>query len=241
MYERLKGVVLRTISYNDKNSIVRVYTDSHGLLSFLLPQGGGKASRLRRALFQPLSLVEIVADIAVNREIYRMREARCLVPLPSLHSNPVKNAVSLFITEFLSHVIVEEERNAPLFSFISGSVRLFDGLDSGMSNFHICFLYNLGVFLGIEPDVTTYKKGSRFDMLNGVFATGAPLHSHFLGVEESEALMAISKMNYSNMHLFRFNRDQRRRLLNLIIDYYRLHNSSIGEIRSLDILASLFD
>ena len=59
MYERLNGVVLRTISYNDKNSIVRVYTDSHGLLSFLLPQSNGKTARMRRALFQPLSLVEL--------------------------------------------------------------------------------------------------------------------------------------------------------------------------------------
>ena len=146
MYERLNGVVLRTISYNDKNSIVRVYTDSHGLLSFLLPQSNGKTARMRRALFQPLSLVEIESDITANREIYRIREARCLVPLPSLHSHPVKNAVSLFITELLSHVIVEEEPNAPLFAYISSSVQLLDRLEKGIANFHICFLYNLGIF-----------------------------------------------------------------------------------------------
>ncbi len=240
MYERLNGVVLRTISYNDKNSIVKVYTDSHGLLSFLLPQNGGKAARMRRALFQPLSLVEIESDITAGREIYRIRESRCIVPLPSLHSHPVKNALSLFITELLSHVIVEEERNAPLFSYISNSVQLLDRLDDGIANFHICFLYNLGIFLGIEPDISTYVKGSRFDMLNGVFTTGIPSHGHFIGQKESEALMLISRMTYYNMHLFRFNREQRRRLLNLIIDYYRLHNSAVGEIRSLDILTSLF-
>lgn len=240
MYERLNGVVLRTISYNDKNSIVRVYTDSHGLLSFLLPQSNGKTARMRRALFQPLSLVEIEADIAANREIYRIREARCLVPLPSLHSHPVKNAVSLFITELLSHVIVEEEPNAPLFAYISSSVQLLDRLEKGIANFHICFLYNLGIFLGIEPDTSTYTRGSRFDMLNGVFTTGIPSHSHFLHPEESEALMTLSRMSFANMHLFRFNRDQRRRLLDLIIGYYRLHNSAVGEIRSLDILTALF-
>ena len=59
MNESLRGVVLRTVKYNDKNAVVRVYTDTHGLLSFLLPQGQGKAARMRRALFQPLSLVEI--------------------------------------------------------------------------------------------------------------------------------------------------------------------------------------
>ena len=52
--------------------------------------------------------------------------------------------------------------------------------------------------------------------------------------------MTLSRMSFANMHLFRFNRDQRRRLLDLIIGYYRLHNSAVGEIRSLDILTALF-
>ena len=142
MYERLRGVVLRTVNYNDKNSVVRVYTDTQGLLSFLLPQSNGKVARVRRALFQPLSLVEIESDILPSRDIFRIKEARCLVPLTTLHADPVKNAIALFVTELLSHVIVEQERNAPLFSFISSSVQLLDKLDRGVANFHICFLYN---------------------------------------------------------------------------------------------------
>ena len=71
MIEKLQGVVLRTIKYNDKNAIVRVYTDMHGVMAFLLPQGNGKVARQRRALFQPLSLVEIVADIFIIMNIKR--------------------------------------------------------------------------------------------------------------------------------------------------------------------------
>ena len=110
-------MVLRTIKYNDKNAIVRVYTDMHGVMAFLLPQGSGKVARQRRALFQPLSLVEIVADIRHGRDLYSIKEARCLHPLHSLHTDPVKNAVALFVTELLSAVIVEQERNPALFSF----------------------------------------------------------------------------------------------------------------------------
>ena len=114
MIEKLQGVVLRTIKYNDKNAIVRVYTDMHGVMAFLLPQGNGKVARQRRALFQPLSLVEIVADIRQGRDLYSIKEARCLHPLHSLHTDPVKNAVALFVTELLSAVIVEQERNPAL-------------------------------------------------------------------------------------------------------------------------------
>lgn len=241
MYERLRGVVLRTVNYNDKNSVVRVYTDTQGLLSFLLPQSNGKVARVRRALFQPLSLVEIESDILPSRDIFRIKEARCLVPLTTLHADTVKNAIALFVTELLSHVIVEQERNAPLFSFISSSVQLLDKLNRGVANFHICFLYNLGVFLGIEPDTETYREGYCFDMLDGVFRPSQPLHPHFVESGESAVLVKIARMNYANMHLFRFNRQQRSRLLALMLDYYRLHSSTLGTLRSPEILSALFE
>lgn len=240
MNERLRGVVLRTVKYNDKNSVVRVYSDSHGLLSFLLPQSAGKVARMRRALFQPLSLVEIESDMLPSRDIFRIKEARCLLPLANLHADPVKNAIALFLTELLSNVIVEQERNAPLFSFIFGSVQILDRLESGVSNFHICFLYNLGMFIGIEPDTATYSSGRCFDMLSGVFSDTLPLHRHFVGKEEAEAVYRLSRMTYSNMHFFKMNRQQRNRLLEMMLDYYRLHNSSLGELRSPAVLATLF-
>ena len=107
--------------------------------------------------------------------------------------------------------------------------------------FHICFLYNLGMFIGIEPDVATYVPGRNFDLLNGVFVDGIPPHDHFVGGEDAESLRKLSRITYGNMHLFRFSRVQRNRLVDLMLDYYRLHNSAIGELRSPAILASLFD
>ncbi len=236
----IMGVALRSVKYNDKNSIVRVYTDRYGLLSFLLPQNNGKTARQRRALFQPLSLVEIIADIRPNRDIHRIKEARCLEPLPNLHTDPVKNAVALFITELLSHVIVEQERNAALFAFIVGSVRLLDKAKEGTANFHICFLYNLGVFIGIEPDTSTYQPGMSFDMEAGTFVRGVPLHRHFVDGEEASTVYQLTRITYANMHRYRFNREQRNRLLNLTLDYYRLHHASLGELRSPAVLADLF-
>ena len=241
MYERVKGVVLHTIKYNDKNAVVKVYTDTHGIIPFLLPQGSGKVARMRRALFQPLSIVEIETDIVPHRDIYRILQVHCLQPLANLHTDPVKNAVALFVTELLSHVIVEQEENAPLFSYVSSSVALLDRIERGVANFHLCFLYNLGLFIGIEPDVATYEEGRIFDMMNGVFIDGLPLHGHFLSREESAALYRLSRINYENMHLYRFNRQQRMRLLELMLDYYRLHSSAIGELRSPAILSALFE
>lgn len=240
MDECLRGVVLRTYKYNDKNSVVRVYTDSRGLLSFLLPESASRSARMRRAVFQPLSLVEIDASILPRRDIHRIRHASIVVATPSLHTNPTKCAIALFITELLSHIIIEQEQDAPLYAFLARSVMLLDNIDSGVANFHICFLYNLGSFIGIEPDMDTYVEGSYFDLQNGVFLRMRPLHNDFLEQEESAVLARLSRINYSNMHLYRFNREQRRLLLAEMLRYYKLHNSSLGDVKSLDTLHELF-
>lgn len=241
MYEKLQGIVLRTVRYNDKNSVVRVYTDRYGMLSFLLPQNNGRTARMRRAQFMPLSLVEIVADITGKRDIYSLRETRALVSLPSLMSDPVKNAVALFITELLSHVIVEQESNGPLFAFICRSVCALDAAERGASNFHICFLWNLGRYLGVEPDMSTYEPGAYFDLQEGCFRISRPLAGEYLGPDDSAVLYQISRMNYANMHVFKFSRGDRQRMVGLTLKYFRLHHSSVGLLRSLDVLADLFD
>ncbi len=241
MYEKLKGVVLRTTKYNEKNAIVKVYTDERGLLSFLLPQNNGKAARVRRAIFQPLTIVEMEAEIPSGRDIFRIRESRCADSLVYLRTDPIKNAIALFLTEILSHIIVEREQNHPLFAYIATSIRLLNEIERGASNFHICFLYHLGAFIGIEPDTSTYRSERYFDMEEGIFVDHPPLHRHYIDRAESPALMRISRMTFENMHFFRFSRTQRKRLIELIIEYYRLHNAALGEIRSLDILAELWD
>ena len=80
-----------------------------------------------------------------------------------------------------------------------------------------------------------------FDMLDGVFVTRAPAHPHFLLPDEASAFARLMRMNTHNMSLFRFSRDERRAVLQHIIDYYRLHQPDLPEIRSLEVMQQLFD
>ena len=57
---------------------------------------------------------------------------------------------------------------------------------------------------------------------------------------EAQVIHLLSRMTFSNMAVFRFNREERNRVLDVIISYYRLHNAAIGTLRSPDILKQLF-
>ena len=213
MYEKLKGIVLNTIRYSDKHNIVHVYTDGRGLMSFAVPQGKTQAARMRNAMLMPLSLVD---------------------------SDPIKNAIALFISELLAHVIQEPEGNDPLFRYIEQAVQLLEQMPDHYANFHICFLYHLGAHLGIQPNVESYHSGYWFDMTDGVFVSGAVRGHMHLQPREAQVIHLLSRMTFGNMGVFRFSREERNRVLDVIISYYRLHNAAIGTLRSPEILKQLF-
>ena len=240
MYEKLRGIVLNTVRYSDKHNIVHIYTDGHGLMSFAVPQGKTSASRMRNAQLMPLSLVDLEAAVRHGRELATMRELRRNYPLATLYSDPLKNAIALFISELLAHVIQEPEGNDPLFRYIEQAVQLLEQMPGQVANFHICFLYHLGAHLGIQPNLESYRKGHWFDMSEGVFVPAAVRGHAMLPPQEAQVIHLLSRMTFSNMGVFRFNREERNRMLDVIISYYRLHNAAIGTLRSPDILNQLF-
>ncbi len=240
MYEKLRGIVLNTIRYSDKHNIVHIYTDGRGLMSFVVPIGKTHAARMRNAMLMPLSLVELEAGIRNGRDLAVMRELRRNYPLATIYSDPIKNAIALFISELLAHVIQEPEGNAYLFSYIEQSVKLLEEMPGQVGNFHICFLFHLGAHLGIQPNLESYHKDYWFDMTDGVFVPSAVRGHALLQPQEAQVIHLLSRMTFSNMGVFRFNREERNRMLDLTISYYRLHNAAIGTLRSPDILKQLF-
>jgi hypothetical protein len=51
----------------------------------------------------------------------------------------------------------------------------------------------------------------------------------------------LSRMTWDNLGLFKYNRQQRRRILTAILEYYSLHYATLSSLRSIDVLQSLFD
>ena len=240
MYEKLRGIVLNTIRYSDKHNIVHIYTDGRGLMSFAVPQGKTQAARMRNALLMPLSLVDIEAGVRPGRDLSILREVRRNYPLATIYSDPVKNAIALFISELLAHVIQEPEGNDPLFRYIEQAVQLLEQLPGHVANFHICFLYQLGQFIGIQPDIDSYHEGYWFNMSEGVYTQHPHAGAKMLPPSQAQVLPLLSRMTFDNMHHFKFTREQRNEMLEIILGYYRLHHSTLGTLRSPDVLKQLF-
>ncbi|MDD7342306.1 MAG: DNA repair protein RecO C-terminal domain-containing protein [Bacteroidales bacterium] len=240
MRDKLHGIVLGTVRCTDRTSIVRIYTDRRGLMAFVSPQSATAAARMRQAMLMPLSLVEFEATGRPGSDLCRFHDLRRSYPVHDLYCDPVKNALAMFITEVLTHSIQEYEENAALYAYIATSVQLLECLRRGVANFHICFLYGLGRLMGIEPDTRGYRDGYWFDMAGGTFAHTPSAGGRWLPPAEARVAHRLSRMTFANMHRFRFGHADRAAVLEHIIAYYRMHNASLGTLKSLDVLKQVF-
>ena len=104
MQVKTRGIVLHTVAYNDKMSIVQVYTAQFGRAAYLLPQSHGRRSRALRPLFAPFSYLEIDSEARPGQDIFRLRDVRPVEVWNHIYGDPVKTAVALFLSEVQSPV-----------------------------------------------------------------------------------------------------------------------------------------
>jgi DNA repair protein RecO (recombination protein O) len=191
-------------------------------------------------LFHPLAILDLEVEHRILRDIQRIKEIKIHIPLTSLLTDPVKNALGIFLAELMSKVIREEQTNRSLFDFFLQSVQVLELAHTSPANFHLTFMICLSRLLGFFPDSTGYRKGMYFDMQNGIFTPFQPAHIHFLPPDESVVFFNLLRMSYENMPAFRFSGRERQAIIHRILEYYRLHLSDFPEIKSLEVLHDVF-
>ncbi len=241
MLTKTRGIVLHAIPYNDTYSIIHIYTEAFGRASYLVARQRGKKSKITKALFMPLSVVEMEVEHQNKRDLHRIRETKICFPLLQLSCDPVKNVLALFLAEVLYRVVKETESDPRMFDYLYRSVYMLEVSEKGIANFHLVFLLHLLNYLGIFPNLESYAEGCYFDMQNGTFVARPPLHRHYLDRSESKVFSRLFKISYENMSLYAFSRRERVNILERILTYYRLHLPEIPEIKSVAVLQTLFE
>ncbi len=240
MLTKTEAIVLKSLKYGESRLIIDMFTRQQGRLSFIVSLPKTARGRLKKQLFQPLTLLSVEMDVRPNARLQKLRDARLLTPFQTIPFDADKLSISLFIAEFLYYALRGEQRNEPLFDYVVSSIQWLDGRESLFANFHLVFLMRLARFLGFYPNLEGYDEGCYFDLRESTFTTHAPLHREFLMPEEAEKLQLMMRMDFPTMHLFRLSRQERQRLLEVALTYYRLHLPDFPELRSLQVLQEMY-
>lgn len=238
---KTQAIVLGTVPYADRQLIADLFTRESGRVSFLVKWSAGNKAKVKKQFFQPLSLLEIDYQHKPNKSLQRMSEVHILRPWLTINSDMHKIPLTFFSAEFLRHATKSEQFVQALFDFVVAACQWLDTSQRGWSNFHLIFAMRLSRFLGFFPNLEHYTPQSFFDLRAGAFTTYRPLHPDYLSVSESEALYQLMRFNFSTIHLLHLTRMQRNRIIDVILEFYRLHVPGFPSLKSLDILRALFD
>lgn len=240
MLQKTKAIVLHSFKYGETRVIVDMFTREAGRLSFIVPMPKSSRARVKKQYFQPMTLLEIEFDMRQQIQLQKLGDARLLVPYVSIPSSPEKLAITLFIAEFFYYSLRSEQHNTPLFDYISDSIQWLDAASAGYANFHLTFLMRLSRFLGFYPNVEGYEEQCVFDLRSGCFSTQVPVHPDFLQPSEARFIHLMMRMDFPTMHLFRFSREDRHRIIDVLMAYYKLHLPDFPEMKSLAVLYQLW-
>lgn len=240
MQIKTRGIILHTLKYSENSVIVTIYTSEFGRTPYMVYGANKKKSKFRSAFFQPLSLLELDVYHTPGKDIQTIKDLRISHTLSDISYHPIKNPLALFISEVLFRVLKQTEPDENLFNFLESSILALDCCEEGLANFHLVFMMKLCRYLGFEPNGEDDKK-RYFDLLNGIFTAYQPQHAHFLNPEATIDFGRIMQADYINMKSIPFTRNQRIKLLESLIEYYKLHVADFHGLNSLAVLHALFD
>lgn len=234
------AIVLHALKYGESQMIVDLFTRRLGRVSFFchLPKSG--KGKIKKQLFQPLTILDIVFNYRSQASMQRFVDLRLAKPFISVPFEPVKLSISLFLAEFLNYVTRGEQQNEPLFDYMEDSLLWLDNVAKQYANFHLVFMMRLSRFIGFYPNLEEGNGNQWFDLRNSVFTPVRPSHPDYLEPAEASSIALLMRMDYKNMHLYRLSLAERNRCTELIIRYYRLHVPGFPEMKSLPVLQALF-
>ncbi len=237
MLEKTKAIVLTSIKYADADLIVKCYTEM-GIKTYMLKRiFKSKSNKLKVAYFQPLTLLEIMANHNNKGNLNSIREARISFFYTSIPNNIIKQTIVIFLSEVLSNAIREEDENPPLFKYLSTTLKWLDTHEHTV-NFHLLFLLNLTKHLGFYPK-TKNIKSRYFNLEEGVFTDLKPMYNYIFG-ENLNTLNTLIGTNFDVLEKLKFNAKSRQMFLEFLISYYELHLPGFKRPKSLSVLKDIY-
>lgn len=220
MLHKTRGIVFRFVKYGETSIIVSVFTELFGLQSYIVNGIRSKSGKNKIALYQPLTLLDLIVYHREHANINRIKEVKCIYPYHSIPTNIHKSTIAMFIAEILNKTVKEESHAQELSEFLIRSLISLDQMDGRTENFHLVFLLKLSRFLGFGAHHVTDVLGTRTTSM-----------------ENEQILSRLISSDYFD-HIPMRN-SQRREILDLVIKFFADHVENLSEIKSIQVLREI--
>jgi DNA repair protein RecO (recombination protein O) len=234
-----RGIVFQKFKYAESAIIVKIYTEESGMLSFIIRGLKSKKSTIKNAYFEPLTILDLVVNHREGKELHQIKEVKVIHPYHDLIVNRVKQSILFFLFEILIKTLREETPNKPLFDWLFHALTWLDLTEKSVINFHLVFLFQFSRFLGFYPKFSDHGEMNFFDLQEGLFQQNQPEHPNYISGEIVQQMAEIDKSTFEDSYQIKLGNAKRRKMVDILVQYYQLHMPNIHQINSLDVLHSI--
>lgn len=235
MLQKTKGLVIGSIKHSETSIICRIYTEKLGLQSYIVKGVRTAKSKSRANILQPLNILEMEVYHRDSKNLQMLKEYRLSHFYRNIPGDMIKTCMGLFLLEVIQQSLKEEQGDTPIFDFIEREFIKLDEHTGLLKDFHLHFLFNFARHLGFFPQRNFSERSTIFDLQNGNFTNEIPIHPYFIRHEDARLFNAYLKNEHSADATF----PARRRILDYLITYYRLHVPGFHEPKSVKVLEEI--
>jgi DNA repair protein RecO (recombination protein O) len=218
MLKKIRGIVLGHIPFKENSIIIRIYSEEFGTRGFIQSAAKSGLKKNKMAYYIPLSLLELVVYHKASRDLDRISEVKFLHTFLAMPFETARASIALFVSEVLNHSLRQEAGSREKFDFLFHSIVKLDNPNIPFQNFPIQFLFDLTFYLGFGPSDKT-------DLFSDLPSS--------IRIEKSEChiseLIEGKKVNISSGK-------ERLKVIEILINFYKIHLENFNEIKSLPIL-----
>lgn len=236
MLHKTRGIVFKTTDYGESSVVVQVFTEKFGLQSYIVNGAKKPKAKIARNMLQPLHLLDMVVYHKETGNVQRIKELKNSPQLQSIPYDVIKSSVAMFLNEILYKAVKQQSADENMFDFVFSAIEWLDHQNDGIANFHLLFLVRLTRYLGFFPDRYLAGEADYFDLKNGTFSRFKPDSVLYLSPPHTQNFTMLLQGTFENIAGIKLNNDERRYLINKLLDYYALHIEGFGNIKSQAVL-----
>ncbi|WP_296703195.1 DNA repair protein RecO [Algoriphagus sp.] len=229
MLHKTKGIVLSYIRYKETSIICKIFTRELGLKTYLVNGVRSQKSKSKIALYQPMTILEMVVYNKENSGIQRVSEVKINRANQIIPFDFNRTGLALFMTEVISRSIFENYQNENLYDFLEESIERLDKKETSLGHFPLVFLMENAKYLGFAP-----ASASEFLTEN----TGQPFTGDEIEMTEY-FIQELMLKKYSCQ--FNVKLSLRRKLLDHLLDFYNQQLENNQSWKSMAILRQILD
>lgn len=238
MLVKTEAIVLNRIKYTDNSFVVNLYSQSEGKIT-VLARTSQRKPQAKANIFAPLNVIQTEFKIKDNRKVQNISYFELMHNSASTYSDISKICITQFIAEVVAKMVREEEKNSDLYLFLKETVTAISLANSNIVNLHLIFLKEFAKYLGFGITNNYCSETPYFNLREGMFLPLYTCDEEALDQNHSQAFSQMLNLSYDNNYL-KFQYNYRKKMIEILLAYYKIHTENTLEIKSLKVLNEIF-